>query len=521
MGLSAYGVIVFLFGLFALNASYRWSIYAQMVSCVLACALAVVLPGGIGIMPANLFLVFFAIRAFNLGGGKMLCESISIGKPGFWLLCTCAWGVFGAIVLPRVLAGSTLVFTVFDRSADPNTEGLLTPLRPVSGNLSQSFYCVSDLVVFCCAYVFMKCRGAYDALGKALLALTALDVLAAVMDIGGHFAGIDALSFVKTAQYAYNTNSELGGLLRIEGTFSEASAYAAFTLQLFAVCINLWLVGYRPKISGALAAATGMLLLISTSGSAYVGLSAYLLVLIVSRPGRISASAGARKARMWTFMICGGVLAALYIALFMPGVVRALDSFVDATILAKANSASGVERASFNTQAFTNFLDTYGIGVGLGSIRVSSFVMVVLASLGVIGTTFYALFFLKTVMAPIPREYPGTDRAVAYAARHGLYAALIVASVSASVFDLGVSFYVLAAASGGLAVRARRRAPAGVRRSPVVTLGAQAGPAVRGAQAPDGREAQRGFARQPVQRPMSRPVPHPMQRRFPALPRGR
>lgn len=493
-----------LFGLFALNASYRWSIYALVVSCVLACAVAIVLPGGIGIMPANLFLVFFAIRAFNLGGGKMLSESISIGKPGFWLFCTCAWGVFGAIVLPRVLAGSTLVFTVFDRSADPNTEGLLTPLRPVSGNLSQSFYCVSDLVVFCSAYVLMKCRGAYDVLGKAVLVLTALDVLAALMDIGGHFAGVDALAFVKTAQYAYNTNLELGGMLRIGGTFSEASAFAFFTLQLFAVCINMWLVGYRPKVSGALAAATGMLLLISTSGSAYVGLAAYLLVLLASRPSRISAAAGARKARMWTVMVCVGVLAAFYIALFMPGVVRALSDFVDATILAKVDSSSGVERSSFNSQAFTNFLDTYGMGVGIGSIRVSSFVMVVLASLGVPGAVFYGLFFVRTALTPIPREYPGTDRAVAYAARHGVYAALIVASVSASVFDLGVSFYVLAAAAGGLTVRARRRARVVVRKGPVVvTTDAQPELAVGRAQARDGQERRASFVRQAMPRRIS------------------
>lgn len=509
MGLSAYGGIVFLVGLFALNASYRWSIYAMVVFCVLACAVAIVLPGGIGIMPANLFLVFFALRAFNLGGGKMLSESISIGKPGFWLFCTCAWGVIGAILLPRVLAGSTLVFTVFDRSADPNTEGLLQPLRPVSGNLSQSFYCVSDLVVFCCAYVLMKCKGAYDVLGKAVLTLTALDVLAALMDLGGHFAGIDVLSVVKTAQYAYNTNSELGGMLRIEGTFSEASAYAAFTLQLFAVCINLWLVGYRPKISGLLAAATGVLLLISTSGSAYVGLSAYLLVLLASRPSRISAAAGARKAHMWMFMICAGVLAGLYIMLFMPGVMRALSNFVDATILAKADSASGVERSSFNTQAFTNFLDTYGIGVGLGSIRVSSFVMVVLASFGVPGTVFYVLFFVKTALTRIPREYPGADRAVAYAARHGMYAALIVASVSASVFDLGVSFYVLAAAAGGLTAYARRSAPVVVRRSSGHATDMQPEFAVPPAHARDGQEHHRSVG------PLS------MARRMPVSARGR
>ncbi|MFP6556759.1 hypothetical protein WJ542_00245 [Paraburkholderia sp. B3] len=458
MGLSAYGVIVFLAGLLALNASYRWAVYGLVVLSLLACAVALVLPGGVGIMPANLFMVFFAIRAFNLGGGKMLCESISIGKPGFWLLCTCAWGVFGAIVLPRALAGSTLVFTI-DRNADPNSAGLLQALGPVSGNLSQAVYCVGDLVVFCSMYVFLRCRGAYDVLAKAVLALTALDVLAAAVDIASHLAGVDALAFVKTADFAYFNGSELGGLLRISGTFSEASAFAYFTLQLFAVCVNLWLVGYRPKTSGALAAASGALLLLSTSGSAYVGLAGYLMVLLVSRPGRISRTANARKARMWALMACLGVLLALYIVLFMPGVARALGDFIDATVLSKADSDSGVERSSFNAQAFTNFLDTYGIGVGLGSVRVSSFVMVVLACLGVVGTLCYTIFLAKSTLTPIPRDYPLTERAVCYASRHGMYAALIVASVSASIFDLGVCFYVLAAAAGGLSARAWRRAP--------------------------------------------------------------
>lgn len=490
VGLSAYGIIVFLLGLVALNASYRWSIYGLVIFSLLACAVALVLPGGIGIMPANLFLVFFVIRAFNLGGGKTLWESVSIGKPGFWLLCTCAWGVFGAIVLPRALAGSTLVFTI-DRNADPNSAGLLQPLGPVSGNLSQAVYCLGDLVVFCCMYVMLKCRGAYDVLAKAVLTLTALDVLAAVVDIGSHLVGVDALAFVKTADFAYFNGSELGGLLRISGTFSETSAFAYFTLQLFAFCTNLWLVGYRQKVAGMLAVATGMLLLLSTSGSAYVGLAGYLMVLLVSRPARISRTSNARKARMWVIMLCLGVLAALYIVLFMPGVARALGDFAQATVLSKADSQSGVERSSFNTQAFTNFLDTYGIGVGLGSVRVSSFVMVVLACLGVIGAICYTTFLAKSTLSPIPRDYPFADRAVCYASRHGMYAALIVATLTASIFDLGVCFYVLAAAAGGLQVRARRRAAMPVRRRAMVVDDATV--VVSGAQAQDG-QPQRVFA---------------------------
>lgn len=456
VGLSVFGGIVFLAGLFALNASYRWSVYGLAAFSLLGCALALTL-GGVGIMPAYLFLMFFVLRAFNLGGGDGLLRAVDIGKPGFWLLCTCAWGVFGALVLPRVLAGSTLVFTIDRNATDVNSMGLLQPLAPVSGNLSQTVYCVAELLVFCSMSVFLRCRGGYRALADGMLALTALDVLAGLIDVASHAVGIDALSWLKTADFVYFDGASLGGLIRISGTFSEASAFAAFTLQLFAFCISLWMLGFRPRLSGALAVATGTLLLLSTSGSAYVGLGGYAVVLLLSRPGRIVREAQARKVRMWTLFACLGVLATIYAILFMPNVVNALTDFVDATILSKADSDSGVERSGQNMQALSNFFDTYGIGVGLGSVRVSSFVMVLLACLGVLGTLCYVIFIAKATLAPIARERSFTDRAVCYAARQGMFATLITAAVSASVFDLGVGFYMLAAAASGVAVQVKRR----------------------------------------------------------------
>ncbi|POR55944.1 hypothetical protein B0G62_101340 [Paraburkholderia eburnea] len=460
MGLTGFGVIVFVCGLLALNASYRWSVYGLASLAMFACASALVLPGNISILPANLFLAFFAIRAFNLGGGAQFGRVVEFGKPGFWLLCTVLWAVFGAIVLPRALAGSTLVFTIDRNAVDPNQAGMLQPLGPVSGNLTQSVYCVGDLIAYCCMGVFMNCRGAYRVLANGILLVAGLNVAAGVIDIASHAAGVDVLSVVKTAQFADLSGWTLGGLVRISGTFSETAAFAYFTIEMFAFCLVLWLFGYRPKTSGTLAAGSALLLLLSTSGSAYVGLGGYLAVLVLSRPGQITRIAEARKLRVLILMVSLGVLAALYIGLFMPSVVKALSDFVEITVLSKADSASGVERAGLNAQAMTNFFETYGIGVGIGSQRVSSFAVVVLGGLGVVGTVCYALFIGKTAFAPIQRHYPLEERAIAYAARHGVFAALIVASVSGSTFYLGPCFYMLAAAAGGLSVPLRRRAVA-------------------------------------------------------------
>jgi hypothetical protein len=459
MGLSVFGGIVILTGLIALYGSYRWALYGLAIFSLFACASALVLPGNIGILPANLFLAFFALRAFNLGGGKTLTHAISIGTPGFWLFCTCVWGVFGAIVLPRALAGSTLVFTIDRNAIDPSQAGLLQPLGPVSGNLSQTIYCIGDLVVYCSACVLLRCRGAYRVLANAIFALAALDVLAAAIDIVSHMGGFDVLSVVKTAQFADFSGDELDGLLRVSGTFSETSAFSFFTLPLFAFSLNLWLLGYRTRLAGALAIATSVPLLLSTSGSAYVGLGGYLVVLLFSRPGRIARGATARKQRMWIITSCLGVLGAFYIVLFLPSVAQALSEFFDRTVLGKLDSGSGIERMSFNSQALTNFLETYGVGVGLGSVRVSSLIMVLIASLGVVGTVCYVLFLTKALLTPIPVHYPLPERAVCYAARHAMMAALIVASAALSVFEMGVCFYLFAAAAGGLSSVVPRRVP--------------------------------------------------------------
>jgi hypothetical protein len=467
--LSIFGIAVLVTGLVSLYTSYRGVVYGMAVFSLFGSTLALSL-GGMGILPPQLFLAFFALRAFNLVGGKKLADAFSLETPGFWLLCNCVWACMGAIVLPRLLHGSTLVFPV-DRSVE---EIMLKPLAPVSGNVSQVVYCIGDVIVYCCMVAFLKYRGAYRTLAHAILVLTALNALCGAIDFVSHAAGFDALAFTKTAQFADLTGEEMGGLVRISGTFSETSAFSAFSLPLFVFCLNLWMLGWRPKLAGALAVVTLGLLLISTSGSAYVGVAAYLVVLLFSRPSLVTRAAAARKHRMWIIAACAGVLGTLYVILFLPAVANALIDFVDTTILSKAGSSSGVERMGWNAQGMTNFFDTYGIGVGLGSIRASSFLVVLLGSLGVVGTFCYAMFVGKSLLLPVSADYPLTERAVCYAARHAMMAALIVACISGAVFELGSCFYLFAAAAAALPMRARTRAPRRVSRRQGAVSGAVA-----------------------------------------------
>ena len=76
MELTIFGIVVFVTGLAALYASYRSAIYGMAVFSLFGCTLALGL-GGIGILPAQLFLAFFALRAFNLAGGKGLADAVA------------------------------------------------------------------------------------------------------------------------------------------------------------------------------------------------------------------------------------------------------------------------------------------------------------------------------------------------------------------------------------------------------------------------------------------------------------
>jgi hypothetical protein len=55
------------------------------------------------------------------------------------------------------------------------------------------------------------------------------------------------------------------------------------------------------------------------------------------------------------------------VILYDPGVLTRVAEFFEVTVVNKLQSSSVIERSSWNEQAWSNFLDTYGAGVGLGS----------------------------------------------------------------------------------------------------------------------------------------------------------
>jgi hypothetical protein len=92
-------------------------------------------------------------------------------------------------------------------------------------------------------------------------------------------------------------------------------------------------------------------------------------------------------------------------------------------------------------------VDTFGLGTGVGSNRASSFALVLLSNLGWVGVLFFGLFSWSVLMGKGRTSLPPADAAVVLGARHAVLANLVAACISASVYDLGVMFYILAAAA--------------------------------------------------------------------------
>ena len=122
-------------------------------------------------------------------------------------------------------------------------------------------------------------------------------------------------------------------------------------------------------------------------------------------------------------------------------------------------------------QGLRNLRDTAGLGVGLGSARASSFLVVLLSNLGLPGTLAYAAFVLAVLRSagqPASAASPAEAR-VRVAALHAFVAALCPAMISGTVFERGPAFYLYAAAAS-LSLGALRWRPVSAARPPPPNL---------------------------------------------------
>jgi hypothetical protein len=220
------------------------------------------------------------------------------------------------------------------------------------------------------------------------------------------------------------------------------------------------------------------LVALSTSTTAYATLAVCAAWMGLASLGRVILRV---RVQITDLVLLGiGVVAAtallaVYLAdesLFAP-VIRLLEI----TIFNKGTSDSAIERGAWNAQALRGFLDTWGLGVGVGSTRASSWAVAVVSHLGIAGAA-----LMTALVGMMLRGQAGLDltRAplwiigLARGCRAAGLTILVAATVSAPYADPGMLFFVSLAGvlacryhlvASGYARQKRRRGVASLLRS--------------------------------------------------------
>jgi hypothetical protein len=466
MSIEPIGLLTLLVGLICLQLGYR-ATFAVFLTTALLGSAAAFLIGSANIQPAHLLLAFVAVSVFQRKAeAAAAIDALRSPKPGFWLMCLVVYGVLAGICIPRLLAGSTQIIPL--GTSEYADTGSTVPLGPVSSNFTQAVYMIGDLICFMMTIAIASTRAGFLAIAGALIAYAAVNVALAVLDVATYSTGTQfMLEFIRNAQYTLHNEEEVSGLKRIVGSFPEASAFARATLGALGFTGTLFLYGYRPALTGALALASLAAVVLSTSSTGLAGTLPVLLILYAALVGR-----GFHPA-LRPYSSAAIICAPLFIAVLAVAILidekslRIVSDYFDLLIFNKSTSSSGIEREAWNSFGLRNFFDSYGIGVGLGTVRTSSLPYALLANVGIPGSLFYLMFLASALFARrgIPGTFPSTVR---LASRNACLGLIIGDCFAAPTVEQGLIFYVFAALASAepervtqtLAFYARRSAEA-------------------------------------------------------------
>ena len=426
--------------------------------------------GGASILVTDLAaLTLFAHLWVQPDAPARLAGSMRPFRPGFYMLLLVVFCTIAALFFPRLFTGHTEVFGI---ARINNQTGIISiPLHPTTGNLTQLFRIYLGAAAFFALATVFRMHPDGRMVTRAMAVATFTHVGLGVLDVVSHDLGLpQLLDPLRTANYAMLSEVSMAGLKRMVGGFPEASAFGYYTLGLFGFWLHYWLTAGRSRIAGWCLLLTTFALVRSTSSSAYVAALGFLVAYAgVGVARHLGRSVRRRVAALAVAVLVVAWLAALALGAAYE-LVAPVTAFLDRALFDKLDTASGVERMSWNAQAWTNYTETWLMGAGLGSMRASNWLLACLGSIGTIGTALFAGFFLTLGRAPAPAAGDPERAAAIGGLKSGCFAMLVSAMLTAATPDLGVFFFALAGLASGLSRGAEIEFASGASRNPATRL---------------------------------------------------
>jgi hypothetical protein len=383
--------LIFLALMLVASCGIRWWMFATGIAVFFQSAAPILIAAGgrvSGLIPAYglMFVGLIHVILFKLRHRGAERATDASTAPVVWLTAFTTVGVIGAALLPRLFEGNVPVM--------PPAFGLDTAfverVHPSGRNSIQSIYLLCNLSLF------LICR--WSIRSGVVTVRDALRGLA----IGAFISAILGLYQVAAYQLSWpwpdsviNSNTGVGqlyqqtafGIHRMSSTFLEPSLLGFHFLSAFA----LFGVGLRHRAVGSLLL---LCLLISTSSSAYAGLLLLFPVAVLIYGNQRDG----KSALVLTLFAVAAGSAYLVDLVWMQGAITS-SFFTD-----KLSSASGLDRARTNWVALDTVRDSWGLGVGVGSSRVSGLPMTLAATVGIPGLVCLIGFLTSLVRACLKRR---------------------------------------------------------------------------------------------------------------------
>ncbi len=317
-------------------------------------------------------------------------ENRRIRRPlpyGKWLMAFGLIAISSAFILPFLFAGRP----VYDPLLGIDL-GLLVhpPLRFGLTNVSIAFFLTWHIAT---AYSLQGIRYSGRLTNAGLLWAFYLLLTCVFAQAACELTGIPYPdSLIRTNPDIWDLAERSPGAFRKPGTFLEPSFAGAF-LVFFTIAFAAQYLNGRGSAKRVALALIGSGM-VTSSGSLFT-LAAVLGALMVSKlpfRGGLSIDLSRLKRLAWIFFV---VAAPILVALLFAASYR--DTLLDVTV-SKGDSGSFFNRTASDVFAVQLAFETYGLGVGLGSTRSSSFVTYLASNVGVLGLVVFFIFYFKLFM---------------------------------------------------------------------------------------------------------------------------
>jgi len=320
----------------------------------------------------------------------------------FWVVAT-----FVTISMPRFLKDWVFVIPM-NLSAN-----YAVPLEPTTQNFTQLVYISISILAVYAFGVFLQDMKMRQYALKAVCVGAIMVILTGILDFSSQFLPLETLlNPFRNAAYGMLTNVAVLNSKRVVGLMPEASSFGNLSLGFLSTLYFFRKTIENDKLRERIVPILIVLLLvmvwISTSSSAYVGLGAFGVFVILEWLIRAHSSKKNKiRSRgliieLWLFNIF--LIAFLLVVLFKPELFDPAIEMVDTMVFKKSETGSFEERNMWTSVSWQALIDSYGLGVGLGGTRASNGVVVLMSSVGILGAFFYYGFLLQTFFRRAAKE---------------------------------------------------------------------------------------------------------------------